>query len=132
MCDSTKTQQRRGIAPQTMDRKVLRAPFSSSGKRECQVKNLLSQTPNFYLSEKDWKFGSDGYGKTIKMDSFNYSEKFSSSLDMEKFTKMDVLVGMHRPHSRCKETDFFGQHANNIIKSRSFSPIVVPKLKDSN
>lgn len=129
MLDSTKAQRSVGV-PQHAGYKSKKAPFSSSGKREFQVKNVISPTPHFYVSQKDWNFGSDSGDRTIKMDSFSYSDRYNLELDLERFTKLDVLVGENRPHSRCKSTDFFGPVSNSIIKSRCFSPIAVPKLKE--
>lgn len=46
--------------------------------------------------------------QTIKMDAFKFTERANILREAESLSDARCLVEVKRPHSRCRETDFFG------------------------
>mmetsp|Transcript_1129 Transcript_1129/g.1819 ORF Transcript_1129/g.1819 Transcript_1129/m.1819 type:complete len:469 (+) Transcript_1129:115-1521(+) len=92
--------------------------FNSTGRKPHQVPQKIQEAPTFYRSDADWDFGSDKRANTIDMSAFNYSKRVQEDLEVQETTDTDTLVGLKRPPSRCRETDFFGPNSAH----RSITP----------
>jgi len=98
--------------------------FQSSSKRIFQQLPKMSTVPNFYKANHDWQFGYESRCRTIEMDSFDFSLNDKQDREDEILNNPDVLVGLVRPQSRYRDTDFFGLSNKAIFKSHMPPPRV--------
>lgn len=95
-----------------------KSAFASSEIRYMNKPNVAIETPHFYRGDVDKTFGFDSRSKTPDMSAFNYTNKVKQEVLVEKHSNIDILTGIKSPASRCKDTHFFCDVSNALIKDR--------------